>query len=192
LDGSSLIPESPRTDRRTFHKIASVFFGSILGLVLTIPGAAFILSPVLKKRNEDTSDSADDGFRPVAKLSDLEDGIPRVFPILGKTVDAWVRYPEEPIGAVWVIRNGKEVTAFSAECPHLGCAVGLGPDGNSFYCPCHTSSFAFDGKAKNAIPPRGMDSLEVNMAKSPSGDDPEIRVKFLRFRTAVPEKTPLA
>lgn len=192
MDGSSLNPDTPKTDRRTFHKVASVLFGSILGLVLAIPGAAFVLSPVLK-RTEDAGDTGgDDGFRPIAKLSDLEEGIPRVFPILGKTTDAWVRYPEEPIGSVWIIRHGKDVTAYSAECPHLGCAVGLGPDGNSFYCPCHTSSFGFDGKAKNAIPPRGMDSLDVKLTASPSGDDPEIRVKFLRFRTAVPEKTPLA
>lgn len=190
MDGSSLNHGAAGTDRRTFHKIASVLFGSILGLVLTIPGAAFVLSPVLK-RSDASADTGDDGFRPIAKISDLEDGIPRVFPILGKSTDAWVRYPEEPIGAVWVIRKGTDVTAFSAECPHLGCAVGLGPDGNSFYCPCHTSSFGFDGQAKNAIPPRGMDSLDVKLAKSPSGDDPEIRVKFLRFRTAVPEKTPL-
>ena len=188
-------PPSTRTldtDRRTFHKVASIFLGSILGVVLSVPGVAFVLSPILKRSEGAEDDSGSDGFQPIAKISDLEEGIPRVFPILGKTTDAWVKYPEEPIGAVWVIRKGQEVKAFSADCPHLGCAVGLGPDGNSFYCPCHTSSFAFDGAAQNKIPPRGMDSLEVKTAPSPSGDDPEIRVKFQRFRTAIPEKTPLA
>lgn len=191
MGASPPTPPPLETDRRTFHKIGSVLLGSILGLVLSVPGVAFVLSPILKKTDESAEESGD-GFQPIAKISDLEEGIPRVFPILGKTTDAWVKYPEEPIGAVWVIRKGEDVTAYSAECPHLGCAVGLGPDGNSFYCPCHTSSFAFDGTAQNKIPPRGMDSLEVKLAPSPSGDDPEIRVKFQRFRTAIPEKTPLA
>ncbi|MFM1800681.1 MAG: hypothetical protein RJA81_33 [Planctomycetota bacterium] len=177
--------------RRSFHKIASVVLGSVIGAVLTVPGVAFILSPILKTK--ESSDSTEgDGFQHLAKISDLEDGIPRVFPVLGKTKDAWVQYPEEPIGSVWLVRNGKDVQAFSAECPHLGCAVNMGPDGKSFFCPCHTSAFEFDGKPKNAVPPRGLDSLEVRLAPSPSGEDPEIQVKFQRFRTAIPEKTPLA
>lgn len=177
--------------RRSFYKIASVALGSIIGAVLSIPGVAFILSPILKTKAAG-DDSASDGFQPLAKLSDLEEGIPRVFPVLGKTKDAWVQYPEEPVGSVWLVKTGKDVKAFSAECPHLGCAVSLGPDGNSFFCPCHTSAFEFDGKPKNKVPPRGLDSLEVKMSESPSGDDPEVRVKFQRFRTAIPEKTPLA
>lgn len=179
-------------NRRSFHKVATIVLGSVIGAVLTLPGVSFILSPILKKPKAGEGESAGDGFQQLAKLSDLEDGIPRVFPVLGKTKDAWVQYPEEPVGAVWLVRKGEKVDAFSAECPHLGCAVSLGPDGNSFFCPCHTSAFTLDGKAKNEVPPRAMDSLEVNLAKSPTGDDPEIRVKFQRFRTAIPEKTPLA
>jgi menaquinol-cytochrome c reductase iron-sulfur subunit len=175
--------------RRTFHAIASVVLGSVIGAVLSIPGVAFILSPILKGKSSGTDDSRADGFQALAKLSDLEEGVPKVFPVLGKTKDAWVQYPEEPIGSVWLIRQGKDVTAFSAECPHLGCAVSLGPEGKTFFCPCHTSTFEFDGKPKNAVPPRGMDTLEVKLS---AAEDPEIRVKFLRFRTAIPEKTTLA
>lgn len=178
--------------RRSFYKIASIALGSVIGAVLSIPGVAFILSPILKTKAAGEDSEASDGFQPLTKMSDLEDGIPRVFPVVGKTKDAWVQYPEEPIGSVWLVRNGKEVKAFSAECPHLGCAVSLGPDGNSFFCPCHTSTFKFDGEAINKVPPRGLDSLEVKMSPSPSGEDPEVRVKFQRFRTAIPEKTPLA
>lgn len=175
--------------RRTFHAVASVVLGSLIGAVLSIPGVAFILSPVLKSKSAGADESGADGFQVLGKLSDLEEGVPKVFPVLGKTKDAWVQYPEEPIGSVWMIRKGKEVTAFSAECPHLGCAVSLGPEGQTFFCPCHTSTFEFDGKPKNAVPPRGMDTLEVKLS---AAEDPEIRVKFLRFRTAIPEKTPLA
>ena len=82
-----------------------------------------------------------------------------------------------------------EVVAFTAECPHLGCAVNLAEDGKTFLCPCHTSAFDFTGKALNDVPPRGMDTLDVELTP---GSDPEVLVKFGRFRTQEKEKTPLA
>ena len=63
------------------------------------------------------------------------------------------------------------------------------PDRTGFLCPCHTSAFTLDGKPTNQVPPRPMDRLEVELS---SGDDPEVRVKFQRFRTATEEKIPLA
>ena len=78
--------------------------------------------------------------------------------------------------------------AFTSECPHLGCAVNLTADGKGFLCPCHTSAFDLEGKPKNQVPPRPMDRLEVELTE---GDDPEVRVKFQRFRTQSEEKIPL-
>ena len=79
--------------------------------------------------------------------------------------------------------------AFTAECPHLGCAINLAADGKSFLCPCHTSAFDFEGKPQNQVPPRPMDRLDVELTAEP---DPEVRVKFQRFRTLAEEKIPLA
>ena len=53
--------------------------------------------------------------------------------------------------------------AFTAECPHLGCAINLAADGKSFLCPCHTSAFDFEGKPQNQVPPRPMDRLDVEL-----------------------------
>lgn len=186
--------EKPVTEpnRRSFHKFGSILLGSIIGAVLTIPGIGFILSPILRKTDAEDGESTGDGFQALAKLSDLQEVIPKVFPVLGKVKDAWVQYPEEPVGSVWLVRKGEAVNAFSAECPHLGCAVSLGPDGNSFFCPCHTSAFTLEGKPNNPVPPRAMDSLEVVLKQTPASDETEIRVKFQRFRTAIPEKSPLA
>jgi menaquinol-cytochrome c reductase iron-sulfur subunit len=80
------------------------------------------------------------------------------------------------------------VVAFTSECPHLGCAVNLTSDGKDFLCPCHTSSFDLDGKPRNSVPPRPMDQLDVEIS---AGVDPEVRVKFQRFRTLRKEKIPL-
>ena len=99
-----------------------------------------------------------------------------------------MKYPKEPVGSVWLIRqtgDKPEVLAFTAECPHLGCAVGLSADQKSFFCPCHTSSFGFDGSMQNKVPPRGMDLLEVEFTKEA---DPQVQVKFERFQTQSTER----
>ncbi len=47
---------------------------------------------------------------------------------------------------------------------------------------------AFDGSVKNKIPPRGMDALDVRLSDEA---DPQVEVKFERFRTQSKEKQPL-
>ena len=120
-------------------------------------------------------------------------GVPRSFAIIQDQTDAWIKYPSEPVGSVWLIRQPAgtkpEVIAFTAECPHLGCAINLSADGKSFLCPCHASAFDFDGKPQNQVPPRPMDRLDVELTAEP---DPKVRVKFQRFRTLAQERIPLA
>lgn len=172
--------------RREFHRIGTAVLGAAMGLVLAVPGVAYILSPVLRDRRK-SKDSAD--FQPLVRLHDLEKGRPRSFPVIEARRDAWVLYQREPVGSVWLIRQPDDsVLAFSTECPHLGCAVGLGADGASFFCPCHTSSFDLSGKKTNAVPPRGMDSLDVEVSKGP---DPVVSVRFQRFRIGTEEKKAL-
>jgi Rieske Fe-S protein len=175
----------PVMHRRGWLGLATIAVGTIMGLALAIPGVAYLLSP-LRKRNRDRQ------FQTVTRLSDLEVGIPRSFVIIEEQQDAWVHYPREPVGSVWLIRQAAganpAVIALSAECPHLGCAINLSADHQGFLCPCHTSAFTFEGKPKNAVPPRPMDPLEVELT---AGDDPEIRVRFQRFRTQSEARIPL-
>jgi menaquinol-cytochrome c reductase iron-sulfur subunit len=169
--------------RRDFYRVGTVLLSGLIGLVLTVPGVAYIISP-LRKGTKD-----EEGLESLTRLSQLKVGEPRAFAIIADSQDAWVRYPKEPVGSVWLIRQADgSVTAFTAECPHLGCAVGLAADGKTFLCPCHTSAFDFQGKPLNQIPPRPMDGLEVKLSADP---DPIVQVKFERFRTASEEKTPL-
>ena len=180
--GASKSAELPR---RGFLGFLSVTVGGLFGLVLAVPGAAYVLSP-LRKRGEAGE------FHGLTKLSQLEVGVPRAFAIVQERQDAWVKYPREPIGSVWLIRQPKgskpEVVAMTAECPHLGCAVNLTADGKKFLCPCHTSTFSLEGKPENQVPPRPMDRLDVQFSQDA---DPEIRVKFERFRSQSEERIPL-
>jgi menaquinol-cytochrome c reductase iron-sulfur subunit len=172
--------------RRDLYRRTTRFLEWAAGLVLVLPAGAHILSPLRKTRSEGS-------FESLTHLSQLQVGVPRSFAIIEERRDAWVHYPREPVGSVWLIRQPEgapeRVVAFTSECPHLGCAVNLGADGKSFLCPCHTSSFDLDGKPRNQVPPRAMDMLEVKLGE---GADPEVRVKFQRFRAQTEEKVPLA
>ena len=171
--------------RRDIFRFATIVLGTIMGAVLAVPGVAYLVSP-LRKRGRDES------FETLTSLKQLNVGVPRSFAIIQDRRDAWVTYPREPVGSVWLIRQpqGSErpVIALSSECPHLGCAVNLAAGGKGFLCPCHTSAFDLDGNPQNQVPPRPMDRLDVELTE---GDDPEVRVKFQRFRTQSEEKIPL-
>jgi menaquinol-cytochrome c reductase iron-sulfur subunit len=173
-------------NRRDFYRYGTIALGNLVALTLAVPGVAYLLDPLRRT-------SRQGGFEPVTRLGQLVEGVPQAFPIVDERMDAWVKYPREPIGSVWLIRQAagspEPVIALTAECPHLGCAVNLGAEGKSFLCPCHTSNFDFQGKPLNQVPPRPMDRLEVKVS---TGDDPEVQVKFQRFRTQSEEKIPLA
>jgi quinol---cytochrome c reductase iron-sulfur subunit, bacillus type len=172
-------------NRRDVHRLGSIALGGVMGLVLAVPGMAYVLDP-LRRRSRKSA------FVELVRLDELTPGVPRAFPIIEERQDAWVNYPPEPVGSVWLVRQPSEakppVVAFTAECPHLGCSINLAADGKSFLCPCHTSAFDFQGERLNAIPPRGMDRLDVELSRD---SDPMVRVKFQRFRTMSKEKVPL-
>ena len=175
--------------RREFYRFGSIVLASLVKLFVAVPAIAFLISPLRRKK----SDAGTDAFETLTSLSQLSVGVPRSFAIIKDRTDAWVKYPSEPVGSVWLIRQPKgvtpEVIAFSAECPHLGCAINLTADGKSFLCPCHTSAFDIEGRPQNRVPPRPMDRLDVELTAE---SDPKVQVKFQRFQTLAQERIPLA
>ena len=140
--------------------------------MIAVPAIAFLVSPLRKKKTQ----AGKTPSRSLASLSQLKVGVPRSFAIIQDQTDAWIKYPSEPVGSVWLIRQPAgakpEVIAFTAECPHLGCAINLSADGKSFLCPCHTSAFNFEGKPENQVPPRPMDRLDVELSAEPDPEGP--------------------
>lgn len=176
-------------NRREFHRLGTLALGWVVKLAVAVPAAAFLLNPLRKKGTAAEADT----FEGLVPLSQLKVGEPKSFGIVRDQIDAWVKYPQEPAGAVWLVRQpeGAEtpVVAYSAECPHLGCAINMADDGQHFICPCHTSAFDLEGKPQNHVPPRPMDRLDVELSQDA---DPIVRVRFQRFRTLAEEKIPLA
>lgn len=118
----------------------------------------------------------------VARLADLAPGTPRRLAVIGDRRDAFTVSKREVLGSVWLVREGEDVRALSATCPHLGCSIDLGGDGKSFACPCHTSRFALSGAVESGPSPRGMDALAARVV------DGFVEVDFRRYREGVPDR----
>lgn len=177
-------PEA-QTDRRGFlKKSLSIVIGGIIGLVPAVAGLMVLIDPLRRK-------AVAGGAIKVTTLDALPaDGVPRKFPVLADKIDAWNKFKDVPIGAVYLRRtNEGKVEALNVVCPHAGCFVELTAKGDGFLCPCHLSSFTVEGKIANpkSPSPRALDALPVDVAK-----DGTVWVQFQNFQAGRPDKVPVA
>ncbi len=180
-------PRSVAEPRRGFFtEAAAIVVGGIVGLFPVVAGIAVFLDPLSRTR-------ADDKWIRITSLDSLrEEGIPYNFPVVvDKRDDAWTRFLNQPIGSVYLIRNGKKVECFTATCPHAGCDVAYLSEKGHFKCPCHESAFDLDGQIRadiSIVPPRGMDPLQVKVENGSNGGM-EILIKFQEFYTGRTTRT---
>jgi menaquinol-cytochrome c reductase iron-sulfur subunit len=170
-------------DRRNFIvKAAAVVIGGIVTIFPFVSGLFVFLDPLRRK-----SEAA--AAVPVGALNSLkENGPPVKLPVIATRVDAWNRTANVPIGSVYVQRIGpNQVRALNVVCPHAGCAVSYRSSENHYYCPCHKSSFAEDGKILDpkSPSPRAMDQLPADIR------DGQVWVTFQNFRRGIPNKVPV-
>ena len=176
--------DSPaQPERRDFlTKAAAVTIGTAATLIPAGAGLYTLLDPLRHKARAGS-------YLRVSALSALpDDGSPRQFPVVADREDAWNKFPQVRVGAVYLRKTGpKEVQAINVVCPHAGCFVNYQPDQQQYLCPCHNSSFSLDGTIKNpsSPSPRRLDALEVKI-----GDDGSVWVKFENYRAGVHEKIP--
>ena len=104
--------------------------------------------------------------------------------IIAPTIkDAWTAQSDVLLGAAWVRRTAEtKVEAFSAVCPHLGCAIGWQGDG--YLCPCHDSKFAIDGTKMTGPSERGMDALPIAF------DGDRLKLTWVRYKLGQSGKEP--
>lgn len=185
-------PVDNESQRRDFMvSLLAGTLGVAVGLIPAVTGVLFLLHPLVRKGQGE--EGADDGFVKLSTTLDglPADGTPQLDKVLSDKVDAWNKFLDQPVGAVYLRRlpestdGGPQVVAFNTRCPHLGCAVEYRSGEQDFFCPCHTSAFELDGTKKNVIPPRNLDSLEVKIEGN------EIWVKFQNFRATTAEKIPV-
>jgi menaquinol-cytochrome c reductase iron-sulfur subunit len=153
--------------------------GAALSAVAGVPLLSAILSP-LRRRGPEA------GFVRVARLAALPEGRPVRASVVAPAEDAWTRLPAEALGAVWLVRSGATVRAFSSICPHLGCGVDA-DGGRGFRCPCHDSAFDLAGERRSGPAPRGLDPIPVRVS---SGEDPAVEVRYQRFIAGRADRRP--
>ncbi len=178
------VPASP--ERRDFlTKAAAMVCGGVATLVPVGAGLMTVVDPLRRTAVGGRT------FLRVTSLSSLpEDGSPRRFEVVAGRVDAWNRFPNVAVGAVYLRRvGGDKVEAINVICPHAGCPVDYRPGGKSFLCPCHDSQFNLDGTlvaGARSPSPRGLDTLEVEVREGS-----EVWVKFQNFEAGKAEKVPV-
>lgn len=176
--------DSSGEGRRDFlKKASSVAIGGVITAIPLAAGARVLLNPI----------KAGGGSAQKVKVTTLDslpkDGAPRKFPIVASRADAWNKFPEAPVGAVYLRRTGdKTVEALNVVCPHAGCFVDFRAEMKGYFCPCHNSLFQMDGKIGDpkSPSPRGLDTLSVEI----QGND--VFVEFQNFRTGTAHKIPVA
>jgi Rieske Fe-S protein len=179
--------------RRSFLKWATHAMGALFGAVLGFPAVAYLIDA----RNRPAPAGE---FKTVARLGELEIGVPRKVIVQEVRRDAWTLHPSDVVGQVWLIRRDRDrVDAYTTICPHLGCSInfqdGKDPKDRCFLCPCHGGTFHLSGECvpeqqlgRSNPAPRGMDRLETRLDPA----NPEyLQVKYQNFiqgkETAIPK-----
>lgn len=158
-------------DRRSFLEWLVWVGAGVFGAIASVPLVGALVSPVVDGRRL----RARRGFVRVARLDALPVGEPRKVRVVSESVDAWMRSPRRPLGAAWLVRRSTDgVEAWSATCPHLGCAIEQAAGG--FACPCHRSRFDERGRRIDGPSPRGMDRLETRVVRG------DVLVRWVTYR----------
>lgn len=179
-------PSGATAERRgVLAGLIAILTGTVATLTPLCAGVMFALDPIRRPRAKFRGADAD-GYLPVTNLSELPvDGTPVKFTIQADLIDAWNLFKGRTIGSIYLRNVAGTIIAFNDVCPHLGCKVNYQPSSQSYYCPCHASTFDLDGKKTNKIPPRNMDTLDTRV-----DDSQRVWVKYQDFRGAIAEKMP--
>lgn len=162
--------------RRTFLGLLTMAGSAVIGLIVAVPGASYVIDPLLRGSGKKGR------WVRLGDLASYSNDHPTAVPVEGEHVDAWTRADKVRLGMVWIRKKGEQVVALNAECPHLGCKIGYDKAHKNFACPCHESAFTQEGALLGGPAPRPMDALESRVV------DGKVEVRFVRYRAQIKEQ----
>lgn len=174
--------DDDNSDRRRFLKGATCALGGVIGVGLIVPIVRFANAPAGTQTVTTARDPLDLG-----PLDQFPIGAaPRKVEIIAPVVaDAWSTTRDVVVGAAFIKRIAPDkLEAFSAVCPHLGCAVGWDASAGNFLCPCHDSRFATDGKPLSGPSERGLDPLPLAVK------DGRLQLTWIRYKLGSSKREP--
>ena len=141
---------SNEISRRAMLVKLGLFLNGIVGAVLAVPIARYLLSPVTRQTKT--------GYESWLSLGGLEQfpaGQTRLATYRNPVINSWDG--ETGDIACWV-RNvdNQNFQIFAINCAHLGCPVRWFPQSNLFMCPCHGGAYYQDGSRASGPPERGL------------------------------------
>lgn len=149
--------ESQNTEvsRKGFLNAAIAAIGGVISFSIGIPAIAYILGPALKKSDEQN-------WIPLGSPAKVEIGVPTLFKTRIEQKAGWI-VEEQELTFYVLTENGRDFTALSNICTHLGCRVRWVGDEDQFFCPCHNAAFGKNGEVTAGPPPRPLDAFEVRV-----------------------------
>ncbi|HEY0254681.1 MAG TPA: Rieske 2Fe-2S domain-containing protein [Kofleriaceae bacterium] len=168
-------------DRRGFLKTATAVLGGGLGLVIAAPALRMCTAPIGAQTVTTPKDPIDLGS--IEKIGSVWQRVDVIAPVVK---DAWTTARDVVLGAAWLRRDKDKVTALSAICPHLGCAVGFDPAAKQFLCPCHNSKWSDGGALVPNTGPaqRDLDPLPIEVK------DGRLRLTWVRYKLDTSAREP--
>ena len=145
----------PEVSRKGFLNAAIAAIGGVISLSIGIPAVAYILGPALKKADEQN-------WIPLGSPAKVEIGVPTLFKTRIEQKAGWITEEQELTFYV-LTDNGRDFTALSNVCTHLGCRVRWVDGEEQFFCPCHNAAFDKRGDVVAGPPPRPLDTFEVKV-----------------------------
>ena len=141
--------------RRDFIKSVSILIGSLIGMAISVPAIAFLVSPAVGKVE-------DDAWIELGPLDKYEPGVPTLREFTRTSVNGWER-SAIPYGAFVVRGDAANARVFSNVCTHLGCRVSWHADVQHYISPCHDGHFDLSGGNISGPPPRPLDEYATKV-----------------------------
>src|SRR5271165_3609725 len=165
----------PKPGRRDALRTLAMAGGAVGCAALAVPSVRVLVAPA--------SEGAGGGvWIPTVRFDGLQQQEPKRVVLVSDHRDAWTLEKSVQLGAIWLMRVGELVRAWSTTCPHLGCAIDRSANSPGFNCPCHDSSFDPDGRRLSGPSPRDMDTLATRVHEG------VVLVEFHRYRQGTPDK----
>jgi menaquinol-cytochrome c reductase iron-sulfur subunit len=144
---------SSNDSRRAFFLTVIYGIWALITAALGIPAAVYLLIPPKTRKSGEWVEAGD--------AAQLQPGTPEELTYRRNRVDGWKVTSEKT--TAWVVKTSGNVVAFAPQCTHLGCAYHWDETHHYFLCPCHTSTFAIDGKVLSGPAPRPLDRFAVKV-----------------------------
>jgi len=159
--------------RRNFMVRTIIGIVAFIGAALMVPFGGFGLLPGLKKK--------DAGWSDAGTINDLKVDEPQERRFMQIVKSGWQEEKQER--SLWIVkRPDNSITAYSPNCPHLGCGYRWSDGDKRFKCPCHGSVFDINGKVLGGPSPRSLDTLDVKL------ENDRVLVKFVVFQLGISDK----